>query len=104
METIKNFNIKRLLLMLQKDIFENYKTTLIGLSSVIGLLFIFTIMISGESASQNFSMIYRFTLFITGIFVSGMAFTAFRIKEKTMTYLTIPASTLEKFISMLDNQ
>ena len=40
---------------------------------------------------------------IAGVFISGMAFTNLRSKEKTMTYLSLPASTVEKLIVSADN-
>ena len=101
METIKNFNIKRLLLMLQKDIFDSLKYVLIGYSSIIGILLLFMIILSEGNASENLSEIYIAAMLITGIFISGMAFNDFRVKEKTMTYLTLPASLFEKLLSML---
>jgi len=102
METTKSFSIKRLLLMLQKDVFDNFKYVLIGYGSIIGLFtFIFMVALMQGIAIQSFDKFYTVGLTLIGIFIAGMAFNDFRVKEKSMSYLTLPASLFEKFLSML---
>ncbi len=103
MENIKNFSIKRLLWMMRKDLFDNLKFVLIGYGSMVGLFSFIFFFIANNSYGEKIDLtqFYLIGLFLTGIFISGMAFTDFRSKERAMSYLTIPASLLEKFLSIL---
>lgn len=102
METTQNFSIKRLSLMLQKDVFDNFTYVLAGYGSVIGLfLFIFLGFLVQGIPIENYAKFYTFGLTVVGVLIAGLAFNDFRVKEKSMNYLTLPASLLEKFLSML---
>ncbi|NOZ34127.1 MAG: hypothetical protein GXO80_02380 [Chlorobi bacterium] len=101
MEHIKSFSFKRILLLMQKTLYENAKSVLIGLITVFGI-FSFILFMSALKDGQAWSKLqifYYIGLFIAGLFISGSAFSNFRNKEKTMSYLTLPASGIEKFIS-----
>jgi len=84
-----------------KTAYENAKFVLTGLTIIFG---IFTVILflnglgDGE-AWQNMHGFFVAGFIISGLIISGMAFTNLRSKEKTMSYLTLPASTLEKLIS-----
>jgi len=102
MENIQSFSFKRILLMMQKTLYENGKSVIIGLSTVFGIfsfILIISLLNSGGNAWNNLDGFYYAGLIIAGLFISGMAFSNFRNKEKTMSYITLPASILEKFIS-----
>lgn len=103
MTHIKSFDIQRILLLMQRELFENLKIVLMGFISFFGMAAVIVILnlITGGEAWKNFSGFYTFGLFLTGIFISGMAFRAFRTKEGTMSYLMVPASVLEKLISVI---
>lgn len=101
MKNIKSFSFKRILLLMQKTLYENAKSVLIGLITVFGL-FSFILFMSALKDADAWSKLQTFYitgLFIAGFFISGMAFANFRNKEKTMSWLTLPASTSEKLIS-----
>lgn len=100
---IQSFSIKRILLLMQKTAFENAKFTLIGMTSIFGFfsIILFFNALSGGDSWQDMHSFYVAGFIISGIIISGMAFTSFRSKEKTMGYLMLPASTLEKLISEL---
>ncbi len=101
MEHIQSFNFKRILHLMQKNIYENGKSVGITLITVFGLFFFIMLMNAfyGGDAWRNLETFYYIGFFITGLFISGMAFSAFRNKEKTMAWITVPASITEKFIS-----
>ena len=102
MENIKSFSFKRILLLMQKTLYENAKSVIIGLTTVFGLfsfILIMSALNNGGNSWDNLQSFYIAGLYIAGFFISGMAFSNFRNKEKTLSYLTLPASTLEKFIS-----
>ncbi|MCF6184005.1 MAG: hypothetical protein L3J56_05160 [Bacteroidales bacterium] len=101
MEHIKSFSFKRILLMMQKTLYENAKSVLTGLITVFGLFsfILFMSALKDGEAWSKLQIFYYIGLFIAGFFISGSAFSNFRNKEKTMSYLTLPASSSEKFIS-----
>jgi len=100
---MKNFCIKRVFLLIQKEFFENLKIVGIGFASIIGFVFAI-LMISGYNGGfmwHYFNEIFNTTLILGGIAIAGMAFSDFRGKERTITYLTLPASHLEKSFTQL---
>ncbi len=101
MENIKTFSFKRIFLLMQKTLYENARSVLIGFITVFGIfsLVLFMRIINGDNNINNLQTFYYTGFFISGFFISGMAFTNFRKKEKTMSYLMLPASIIEKFIS-----
>ena len=103
MKNIQSFSIKRILLLMQKTAYENVKFVLIGLVTVFGIFSIILFLngLDDGDAWGKMQAFYVAGFIISGFFISGMAFTNLRTKEKTMSYLTLPASTLEKFISEL---
>ncbi len=103
MDNIQSFSIKRILLLMQKTAYENAKLVLIGLATVFGFfsVFLFFNGLNDGDAWGKMHTFYVVGFIVSGFFISGMAFTNLRTKEKTMSYLTLPASSLEKFISEL---
>ena len=101
MENIKSFSFKRILLLMQKTLYESGKSVIIGLSTIFGIysLILFISVLHSGSAWIHLDAFYFAGIFIAGFFISGSAFANFRNKEKTMSYLMLPASVLEKFIS-----
>ena len=95
--------------ILKHDILLNAKTLLISLSVITGMIVIgYVINIIRMTHSNDFVLpeevhyiVYMVFLMILGIILSGMAFPGLRTKEKAQVYLTLPASNLEKFLSML---
>jgi len=102
------FNINRFLLILKRDVFENYKTAIFGILTILSIsTFIITMSAinnfqdNGVSLNDISATSYMVSFMIIALFFTGMAFKDFRNKEKTMHYLCIPASSLEKMLSML---
>jgi hypothetical protein len=103
MENIQTFSIKRIVLLMQKSLFENAKYVLTGLTTVFGIFTVvlfFNALDNGE-AWKNMQNFYVIGFIISGLIFSGMAFTNLRTKEKSMSYLSLPASLLEKLIAEL---
>lgn len=91
--------------MVKRDLLENYKTAFFGLLTTLSI-FSFIIVMTTVNGNQFLltslsNKMYIIGFFIVGLFFSGMAFKDFRNKEKTMSYLMLPASSLEKLLSML---
>ncbi len=88
--------------MMQKTLYENGKSVIIGISALFGvfiLLLLISLLNNGGNLWHNLMPFYYAGFIIAGIYISGMAFSSFRSKEKTISYITLPASVLEKFIS-----
>ncbi len=87
--------------MMQKTLYENAKSVSIGLITVFGLFSFILLMsaLNNGNAWGKLQTFYYAGMFIAGFFISGMAFANFRNKEKTMSWLTLPASISEKLIS-----
>jgi len=96
------FSIHRLSLLFRQSLLHNSRLIWLALIGYCGLVIILLLFFQ---AAQNFKMqsteIYQ-ALFVTifiagGVACAGSSFTSFRSKEKTYTYLMIPASPSEKF-------
>ena len=98
------FNITRFIALLKRDVFENARSVLLALFTILGIytviLVLSAIVFNNTTLAMFPDKAYYILFFIAGIFISGMAFSDFRNKEKTMYYLMLPASSLEKFLSM----
>jgi len=99
------FDLKRFWLVLKRDIYINQKPVLIGLSILFFLYLTKVVFIwLGKgyiSAQTDFENFFINGYIIVGIVISGLAFGDFRSKETSMSYLMLPASTLEKALSMI---
>ena len=88
---------------MQKTLIENGKYAFVVIITVFGIfsVFIFLNMAFGWSGGRSMEAFFKTGYLISGFFISGMAFSNFRSKEKTISYLALPASLTEKFISEL---
>lgn len=89
---------------MKKEIFENVKFVAISYGAIIGFILAFLLINTSQNTDAiwlHFNEIFNFTLFVIGIALSGMAFTNFRSKERTISFLTMPASHLEKTLTQL---
>jgi hypothetical protein len=97
------FNTSRFLFLFKRDIYENYKFilgTIFTVLSIFSVIILINVIIDpGDKNVSDVKGIFYASFFISAVFISGMAFSDFRNKEKTMLYLTLPASNFEKFLS-----
>ena len=104
---MQRLNIKRLGLLIKKDFIENISFVLKLIIIYLLIVFIFTIIQAindigfGKHIIETLELFYYAGLFIIGGIVAGFAFPALRKKEKAVFYLTLPVSTLERFLSYL---
>jgi|GEM_PF-5411155 len=100
---MKNLNLNRLFLLIKKEYIENIKLVLIGYIAVIG--FIFAILLLNSIYDGElwlyFNGIYNSTIVLVGIVFAGISFADFRTKERAISYLTLPATHLEKILSQI---
>jgi len=101
---MENINLNRVFLLMKKDVLENIKAISIAYISVIGIV-LFILLMDAQKINAHlwidFNQIFQMSMMFVGVSIAGMAFTNFRTKELTTTYLTLPASNLEKTISQI---
>lgn len=97
------FSGKRFALLWKQHFIQNTNLLLLGGGAYIGVIFIILTIaqIGNEMAPHDLEMFRGFLLAFVGIFgvmYVGHAFPAFRSKERTINYLMVPASSIEKFL------
>lgn len=103
MQTNHQFSFQRLLLLGKQSFILNKKLIGISLAGFAGILLLYLFMMQYNAQFKNWdnkdNIVTFISLFFTiGIIYSSLSFPAFRSKEKTMAYLMLPASSLEKFL------
>ncbi len=97
----KAFSLKRLGLMLKYNITYYGRSYLTYFGAVLGLLLTIFLLstISNNISNDFFSSWYSTIMVLTAILIPGMSFRELRSKTATISYLTIPASTSEKYFA-----
>ena len=109
------FSLNRMFLLYRQAFIENKKELLIYIGGLCGgillvtsffILVMDTNMLAGPEQWKNtkYNLIFMFMFVGLGILYNSMAFSGFRSKEKSLTYLMLPVSTSEKFIFELLNK
>lgn len=102
METNNIFSFQRLLLLIKQSLIINKKMNGITLAGFAGVVFIVLVIMQSAANFQNWEnkdsmATFIFLFFQMGILYVGYSFSAFRSKEKCMTYLMLPVNSSEKF-------
>jgi hypothetical protein len=103
MNLSNNFEPSRFWLLLKKELFRIRKGFLITFVVIFGLLFTGFILENVFSSSKVFDSHagnYTFFLLIGGFILSSLAFSDLSNRLTRFSYLTLPASSFEKFLSM----
>jgi hypothetical protein len=104
MQTNNLFLYKRFLLLCRQSLIINKKIIAIALSAFTGTLFIALILFQSVNHFElnwelkHYSVLFILLFFFIGVGYSSSAFPAFRSKEKSLTYLMLPATLPEKFV------
>jgi len=103
MQTNNQFTMQRFVLLCKQSFIINKKMIGISLIGFVGILFLTLLFFQSVKHFVNWDQkSYEVTFFsfffLLGIVFSGLSFPAFRSKEKSMTYLMLPASASEKYI------
>lgn len=100
------FSLRRVLFILRNDILSDYKSWLIYLLAIVGVYTGISLLegaaykFSGSlSEPDNLNNLFPGFLFLGGFITSSMAFSDVNDKFKSSLWLTLPGSTLEKYIS-----
>ena len=102
MQTTNSFSFHRLVLLFKRSLIINKKRFAIAISAFSGILFITLVWAQASVDFSNWGKHAYLSTFISvflslGISYAAFSFPAFRSKEKSMTYLMLPASAAEKF-------
>ena len=98
------FNISRFSLLVRQYFIHNNRIMLYSVIGYCGVVFLVLSMVQLEDSAARPLDVEYFIAFLTasvaviGILFTGHSFQAFRASQTTANYLTIPASTLEKFL------
>jgi len=95
--------MQRFILLCKQSLIINKKLIGISLAGFTGTLFIALILFQSMGHfrnwhNDNYMVTFTFLFFLLGIIYSSLSFPAFRSKEKSMTYLMLPATASEKFV------
>lgn len=102
----QTFELKRLLLLIQKHWAENKKRYALSFIALIGMWviwYLFLLLVANNGSPYPLApafqqVTYFFTLFLVGSFYASQYFSDFGSKSKTANFLLVPASSLEKLL------
>lgn len=93
------FSIKRLLLIMKRDVLTHYRTVLIAFLAVGGFaIFASTVSMLNQSQGHFHLIFYLLMLFVSGFIFTSRVFREIYTPVKSYTYVTLPGSPLEKYI------
>lgn len=103
METNNTFSFKRLELLFRQSFIINKKLIGISLAGIAGTMFFVLIILQSMNSFRNWDqkdsmLTFLFLFFSLGSIYAGLSFPAFRTKDKSISYLMLPASSSEKYI------
>jgi len=103
MQTNNQFTIQRFVLLSKQSFIINKKMIGIWLVGFVGILFL--VLLFSQSSNdfvrwdnKSYEVTFVTLFFPLGIIFAGHSFPAFRSKERSMSYLMLPASASEKYI------
>ena len=103
MQTNNQFSTERFVALCRQSLIINKKVIWITLGGSSVLLFFLLYFLQASQqfsdwTNVDYSGVFAYLFFPLGILFAGLAFPAFRTKEKSMAYLMLPASRTEKFL------
>jgi hypothetical protein len=100
---IKNqLNGKRFYHLMLNEFLTANKSILISIGAIVGVLLIVNVSSVGSYGSWSFhEVFFPITFLVAGHIIASMAFQDVHHKQKSYTYLTLPASMPEKYLSKL---
>ncbi len=97
----KHFHFSRFWLLLKVDFLKGQRATLMTVAVILGIMTVGTVV---EPLLDDNKIIhaenFAYGLFIGGFILSSQAFSSLSNSLKSFQYLTLPASTFEKLLSM----
>jgi hypothetical protein len=101
METNNFFTLKRLMLLLRRQVFSSGKSLLIAFAGVSGFLLILSLLVAyfNPAALSGLTSTYFTVMFIGGYIFTSNIFNEMHTPQKAYSYLTLPVSTTERLAS-----
>jgi hypothetical protein len=96
------FSLQRFQYVFRRFLFLNYKGMLIAFSAISGVLIFIGVLTSIGSSDidkESFIILSYIALFIGGFIITSTAFSEMHKPEKSVHFITLPASALEKMFS-----
>jgi len=99
---MRDFSIRRLGLLLRRDFSAGYKSVFIAMAAVGGFVILVSVLsaLGRELGSIHFQLYFPL-LFIGGFIATSLSFKELYLNGQGVFYLTLPGSSLEKFLSKL---
>jgi hypothetical protein len=95
-------SVRRLGLLLRRDFSVGYKSVFIAMAAVGGFVILVTVLSAfGQARGPIHNTLYYPLLFIGGFIATSMIFKEVHLNGQSVFYLTLPGSSLEKFLSKL---
>ena len=102
METSNIFSFRRFILLSKQSLIINKKIIGITIAGFSGFVFLFLVLGQIKNYANwnnsNYLITFLILFFLTGAIYSSLSFPAFRTRERSISYLLLPASTTEKYI------
>jgi magnesium-transporting ATPase (P-type) len=96
------FSFKRLTLLLRRDFSIGYKSVLIAMAAVGGFVILVSVLSTlGRELGPIHEQMYVPLLFLGGYIVTSLIFKELHLNGQSVFYLTLPGSSLEKYLSKL---
>jgi hypothetical protein len=99
---MKSFSIRRLGMLLRRDFSAGYKSVFIAMAAVGGFAILVSVVSAfGRELGPIHKQMYYPLLFIGGYIVTSLTFKELHLNAHNVFYLTLPGSSLEKYLSKL---
>ncbi|MEL7148677.1 MAG: hypothetical protein AAFO69_20050, partial [Bacteroidota bacterium] len=103
MSISNTFNFRRFMLLYRQQLLQNSRLLIFGTIGYCGIILIIVglMTLDNQLKSPNPQAFFPLMSFLTvsfGVLYTGYSFPSLRTKESTISYITLPASTLEKFL------
>jgi hypothetical protein len=94
-------SVRRLGLLLRRDFSAGYKSVFIAMAAVGGFVLLVSVLSAFGRGRDPIPQLYFPLLFIGGFVVTSLIFKELHLNGQSVFYLTLPGSSLEKFLSKL---
>lgn len=95
------FDLKRLFLLLRRQVFSNLKNLLIAFGGVSGFLLFITLLVAffNPDALAGLSGLYFSVMFVGGYIFTSNIYAELHSIQRSYNYLTLPVSVTERLVS-----
>jgi len=96
------FNLQRFQLFFRRHLFLNYKGLLTAFAAISGVLIVIAILTSIGSSiidQKSFVVLSYVSIFLGGAIITSQSFSEMHKPEKSIHYISLPASGFEKVLS-----